>query len=306
MDCWVLAGPTAAGKTAVALELAALAPVEIISCDSMQVYRGMDIGTAKPTPEERARVPHHLIDVVEAWEDFSVGRYVELASAAIASVEARGRRPLVVGGSSLYLKALFWGLFEGPPRDEAVRAELRAEAEARGVEALHARLAEVDPETAAWVHARDELRIIRALEVFRLTGRPISAYQQQFKGEPSRPCRMVGLSWPRAALYERIDARVAQMVREGFVEEVRAILARGGLGPQARQAVGYRHIAACLAGRCSLAEAVSETQKASRRLAKHQWTWLKHFPGIRWVECGPDRPARQVAEEALELLSKTP
>lgn len=280
----VLCGPTAAGKTAVGIRLARELGAEIVGADAMQVYRRLDIGTAKPTPEERALVPHHLIDVVEPDEPFDAARYVALARPAVEEILRRGRIPLVVGGTGLYIRALLHGLFAAPPVDPAVRVRLAAELTARGVEALHARLAQCDPEAARRLHPRDTARILRALEVFEATGRPISALQQAHRfADSPYASRILGLRLERPALYARIDRRVEEMLAAGLEDEVRGLLA-AGLSPasKAMQALGYRHIAAWLEGRIPREEAVRTMKRDTRRYAKRQMTWFRAIPGIRW------------------------
>ena len=292
--CWVLLGPTASGKTALSLALARRHPVEIVSVDSMQVYRGMDVGTAKPSPQERREVPHHMIDVVEPEEEFSVGRYCELARQAMEGIWNRGRRPLLVCGSPLYLKALMWGLFEGPGADAALRVRLASDLQRYGVEYMHQRLARVDPEAAGRIKPTDWRRIERALEVYELTGEPISARQSQFAGPPHFPSVGVGLRWPRHSLYWRIDLRVDNMMSAGLLDEARRLAGR--LGRQAAQAVGYKELIAHLNGATSLEEAVQRIKRSTRRLAKHQLTWFRHFPATRWI----DVPESALAEELLQ------
>ncbi len=280
--CWVITGPTASGKTDVALELARRRGAEIVSVDSMLVYRSMNIGTAKPTPEETAAVPHHMIDVLDPSEPCNVARFCRMASRAIDDIRGRGRLPLLVGGSPLYLKGLLWGLMEAPGGNDALREELRAEAQRDGSVALHRRLGELDPEAAERIHPNDVQRLVRALEVCAATGRGISDGRNQFSGAPVLPHRMVGLRWERAALYRRIDERVDRMLGAGLVEEVRSL--SGRLGPQACQAVGYKELTHFLAGETSLDEAVRLIKRNTRRLAKHQMTWFRHFPHIVWVD----------------------
>ncbi len=280
--CWALVGPTASGKSAVALELARRHPVEIVSVDSMQVYRGMDIGTAKPTAEERRQVPHHMVDVLDPGQSCNVGRFCRMAHEAIEAVRARGKRPLLVGGSPLYLKGLIWGLMEGPGRSAQVRDRLQRELDRTGSEALHRRLARLDPEAARRIHPNDVQRLVRALEVCELTGERITSRQAQFAGEPQLEHRMVGLRWSRAGLYERIEVRVDRMMEAGLLAEVESL--RGTLGPQARQALGYRELLDHLEGLTDLEEAVALIKRNTRRFARHQLTWLRHFPQARWVD----------------------
>jgi tRNA dimethylallyltransferase len=285
----ILTGPTGSGKSRLALDLAERLGAEIVSMDSMALYRGMDIGTAKPSAADRARVPHHLFDVLDPWESASVAWWLGRAAECCRDIVSRGRRPLLVGGTPLYLKALLYGLFEGPSADEEVRRRLTAEAERDGPQALHARLAQVDPASAARLHPNDLRRVIRALEVWELTGRPISAWQTQWSAErPDVPRsahsapRCLWLDLPRDVLYRRIDARVDHMIAEGLVEEVRALrrLERP-LSREAAQALGYKEMFDHLDGRADLAETVQRIQMRSRNLAKRQLTWFRHLPECR-------------------------
>ena len=283
-----LVGPTASGKTGVALELARRMPIEVISLDSMSLYQGMDIGTAKPTAAERAAVMHHLIDVAEPTESFSVGRYLAAAQGVMAEVEVRGRTPVFVGGTPLYLKALVDGLFDGPPADPEIRAELEARAAAEGLGALHEELTRVDPQSAARIHPNDAKRIIRALEVWRKTGQPLGALQTQWtQPAAAQDVRIAGLAWERAELYRRIEARVDRMFEAGLVDEVRGLSAKyGRLGREASQALGYKEVLAHLEGGPGLAETVALVKRNTRRMAKRQLTWFRSFEQIRWFEMG--------------------
>ncbi len=286
----VLCGPTAAGKTTVGIRLARELDGEIVSADALQVYRRMDIGTAKPTAAERALVPHHLIDVVEPDQPFDAARYVALARPAVEDILRRGKVPLVVGGTGLYIRALLHGLFPAPAVDPTVRVRLAAELTARGVEAMHARLAQCDPEAARRLHPRDSARILRALEVFAATGRPISALQRAHRfADSPYVSRILGLRLERSVLYARIDRRVEEMLAAGLEEEVRGLLA-AGFSPalKAMQALGYRHIAAWLEGSLSREEAVRTMKRDTRRYAKRQMTWFRATPGIRWFS--PEDP----------------
>jgi tRNA dimethylallyltransferase len=278
----ILTGPTGSGKTQLGVELAERLGAEIVALDSMTLYRGMDVGTAKPGPEERRRVPHHLLDVLDPWESASVAWWLERAAACCREIEGRGRRVVFVGGTPLYLKALLFGLFDGPPADEALRRQLTAEAEHSGAAALHARLARVDPATAARLHANDVRRVVRALEVWELTGKPISAWQVQWSGTRRDDGRVLCLDLPRPELYARIIARVEQMVAAGLVDEVRALrrLPRP-LSREAAQALGYKEMVEHLDGRATLAETVERIQTRSRNFAKRQLTWFRHLPGCR-------------------------
>jgi tRNA dimethylallyltransferase len=249
----------------------------------MAIYRGLDIGTAKPTPDQRRAVPHHLVDLVVPAEPFSVARWLAAAAAAVADVRGRGRQILFVGGTPLYLRALRDGLAALPPADPAVRAALVAEAAVRGPAALHARLAEIDPAAAARIHAHDLKRIVRALEVARATGRPLSAAFAPAP-HPAFESRLLVVDLPRRLLRERIDRRVERMFSGGLVEETAAALAApGGIGPTARQAAGYAEAIDLLAGRIDRTEAIRRTQARTRQLAKRQLTWLRSFPRANWV-----------------------
>jgi tRNA dimethylallyltransferase len=284
----ILAGPTASGKSALALELAGRLNAEIVAMDSMTLYRGMDVGTAKPSPDDRARALHHLLDVLDPWESASVAWWLGRAANCVRDIEARGRTALFVGGTALYLRALLHGLFDGPPADAELRARLEDEARREGQQALHARLAAVDPLTAARLHVNDLRRVVRALEVHELTGRPISAWQTQWReSEAAAPGgfdRCLCLDPPREELYRRIDRRVEQMVAEGLVEEVRALLRLDRpLSREARQALGYKELFAHLEGKSTLQDAVREIQTRSRNYAKRQRTAFRHLRGCRLV-----------------------
>lgn len=297
----VLIGCTAAGKTAVALELARRIDAEIVSVDSMLIYRGMDIGTGKPTAAQREQVPHHLIDVREPHEPFSVAEYLELADAAIAEIRRRGRAVLAVGGTALYLKALLYGLFAGPSRDPALRQHIREQAKRDGTAALHAQLARLDPDSARRIHPNDLRRIERALEVYHVTGRPISEHQQQWEARRTRyRVRMFGLARQREDLHQRINRRVVQMIQAGWVEELRELLSQAQpMSQQARQALGYGILAEHLAGQISLDEAVERVKIATRQFAKAQRTWFRRFDPVTWINVGPDESPGSVVERIL-------
>jgi tRNA dimethylallyltransferase len=282
----ILTGPTGSGKSQLALDLAQRLDAEIVSMDSMALYRRMDIGTAKPTAEERRRVPHHLLDVLEPWESASVAWWLRRAADCCANISERGKRPLFVGGTPLYLKALLYGLFDAPPAEETIRRRLYAEADALGGAALHARLAAVDPVSAARLHPNDVRRVVRALEVWELTGRPLSAWQTQWStaANPPNDPRCLCLDRPRAELYARIDARVERMIAEGLVEEVRALrqLERP-LSREAAQALGYKEMFAYLDGQADLTATVQRIQMRTRNFAKRQMTWFRRLP-VRRIE----------------------
>ncbi|MBX7105868.1 MAG: tRNA (adenosine(37)-N6)-dimethylallyltransferase MiaA [Gemmataceae bacterium] len=280
--CLILTGPTGSGKSALAVELAEAIGAEIIAADSMTVYRGMDIGTAKPSPADRARVPHHLIDVLDPAESASVAWWLEAAAGAVSNIRARGRVPLFVGGTPLYLKALLFGLFEGPPVDAGVRKKWEMEADRIGPVALHARLAEIDPVSAGRLHPNDVRRVVRALEVYELTGKPLSSLQMQWSEEPADDPRVLCLDVPREVLYRRIDARVQEMVLAGWLDEVRRLRERP-MSREAAFALGYQQLAAVLDGKMSHDEAIRAIQQASRQYAKRQLTWFRNWPGLKFV-----------------------
>jgi tRNA dimethylallyltransferase len=298
----VILGPTASGKSALALAVARQTHAEILSVDSMQVYRGMDIGTAKPTANEQAQTPHHLIDLVDADESFTVARFVELADAVIASARARQVPLVVTGGTPLYYKALFQGLFEGPGRDEALRQQLQALSN----EELHRRLAAVDPPSAAKLHPNDTRRLIRALEVYELTGRPISSHQTEWESlEQRHAATWVGLLWDRDALNRRINARVKAMIAAGWVDETKALIERfGSLSPTAAEATGYHELIEHLQGRRTLDEAIEQIKIATRQLARRQMKWFRRFPNVHWVP--GDHPLDENVEKTLSIWFKAP
>jgi len=307
----VITGQTATGKERLAVAVAERLGGEILSADSMKVYRGMDIGTAKAPPDVRRKVPHHLVDVADPTPGapaplgpgFSTARWVELADAVIADASARGRAAIVSGGTALYLKALLEGLFEGPAADEQVRARLSAEAEADGTGALHARLAEVDPEAAGRIHPNDLRRIIRALEVWELTGSPISALQTQWGRRRGRyrPL-LVAIRRSSQDLGRRIEARVGRMVEAGLVDEVRRLADRpGGLALGPRQALGYAEVLEHLAGRMAWEETLEAIRLHTRQFARAQMKWLRRFEGLVWLDAGPDAPADGLADRVVDL-----
>jgi tRNA dimethylallyltransferase len=297
-------GVTASGKARLGFELARSLDGEIISVDSMKVYRRMDIGTAKASKEAQQQVRHHLIDVVEPSESFSVGLFLEKAQAAIEDIRSRGKTVVAVGGTALYIKALLYGLFEGPGSDEGIRAELRAQAQREGTVRLHEALQRIDPEAASRIDRNDAKRIIRALEVYQLTGRPISTFQKQFDAEkPVHDWTLLGLRREKAEESRRMNARVKKMIDQGLVEEVKALLAEDKpLSRQARCAIGYAEIIEHLQGRINLEDAVEEIKKNTRRLAKGQRTWFKTFKGVRWIDVGPEEAAESVIERAKKEL----
>jgi tRNA dimethylallyltransferase len=282
----ILLGPTASGKTGLAVRLAENVGAEILNADSMQVYRFMDIGTAKPTEEQRRRVPHHLLDLVDPDESFSVADFRTAAEQAIADIAARGKRIIVCGGTGLYIRALTKGLVDAPGGDEGIRNELRDLAGREGGGALHSLLEKVDPATAVRLHPNDQFRIIRALEIWRITGRPVSELRGEHGFSDSRyTCLKLGLAIDRELLYESIDTRVESMMRAGFQDEVRNLLASGypaSLKPM--RSLGYRHIIGYLKGEYSLEDALLLMKRDTRRYAKRQLTWFNQDREIKWIE----------------------
>jgi tRNA dimethylallyltransferase len=277
-----IVGPTASGKSALALRVAEAVPAEIVSCDSLQVYRGLDIGSAKPTAADRARVPHHLLDVANPDETFSAARYAESARAAIAAIGARGRLPIVVGGTGLYLRALLLGLFPGPARDEGLRRRFEGMAERFGDERMHRRLGRVDPQAAARIAPRDRIRVVRALEVFALTGRPISALHGRSQPLEGYATHLIGLSPTREALRLRVTERTRAMLRAGLVEEVRGLIEQGYGATRALDAIGYRQARGVVEGRLTVAVAEAEIVRETMRYAKRQMTWFRHQASVAW------------------------
>jgi tRNA dimethylallyltransferase len=290
-----IVGPTAAGKSALALALAAFLDGEIINYDSVQLYRGFDIGSGKLSPQERHGVPHHLLDCLEAGDQFTAGDYRREALRVLEEIKARARLPILVGGTGLYLRALFMGLFEGPPRSEELRRRLHAMAERRGREFLHRLLGRLDPTVAARIQPRDTQKTVRALEVCILARTPISAMQARGRsGLKGYQVIRVGLHPDRTELCQRIDARVESMFTRGLVEETRALLARQDRSRfKTLGALGYRQASAVAQGELSLPEAVLQTQAATRRYAKRQMTWFRHEPGIIWFGGFGDDPRVQ-------------
>ncbi|MEA3403473.1 MAG: tRNA (adenosine(37)-N6)-dimethylallyltransferase MiaA [Armatimonadota bacterium] len=295
----VIAGPTAAGKTEMSLRVAQRVGGEIVSADSMQIYTGMDIGTAKPTAEERARAPIHLIDFIPPDGEYTVVDFTRDAERAILDIHHRGRLPILSGGTGLYLRALAEGFdFPPGPEDEEVRQRLHAEAEEVGSEALHARLAEVDPAAAQRIEPGDARRIVRALEVWELTGEPISAQQDvDAHGGNHYNCAKYVLTAPRGVLFERIERRIDEMMEAGWLDEVRRLADSGVTSDcQSMQAIGYRHLLQHLSGERDLDETVRLIKRDTRRYAKRQMTWLRSGEGYRWLSMGGDRQRGACAE----------
>jgi tRNA dimethylallyltransferase len=296
-DCWYVTGPTASGKTQIGLELAQRLDAEIISLDSMAVYQQMDIGTAKPTIQQRQLVPHHLLDVVSPATEFNLSQYVQQAHLAIERIRQAGREVLFVGGTPLYLKALLRGIYEGPPADWKFREQIEKELEETGIESLHQRLSQVDPLTAHRLHPNDKRRVIRALEVYKITGQPISHQQDQFDdGLPAQQCKVFVLGWPRDVLHTRIEERVEKMFAMGLVDEVEQLLQQyQTLSRTASQAVGYREVIEMLQAGGQLPEAIERVTIRTRQFARRQETWFRSLSECRRVEqSGVADPAETV------------
>jgi len=299
----LILGVTGSGKGRLAFELAEAFGAEIISIDSMKVYRRMDIGTAKPPEEARRRIKYHLIDVVEPSESFSVGLFLDCASSAVEQIKAAGKPVIAVGGTALYIKALLYGLFEGPGRDEDLRSELDERARKQGLEQLYLELQNVDPAAAQNIHPNDAKRIIRALEVHTITGRPISSMQQQWQAEPSQGWSIIGLRREKTDDSKRINRRVKEMIDKGLVDEVRSLLAEERpLSKQARSAIGYAEIIAYLRGDTGLDDAIELIKKNSRRLAKSQRTWFRTFRNVNWFDVERDEPTEKILDRTKQLL----
>jgi tRNA dimethylallyltransferase len=278
---------------------------EIISIDSMKVYRRMDIGTAKPPKEAREQAKHHLIDIIEPSDSFSVRSFLDNALEAIKRIKAGNKPVVAVGGTSLYIKALLYGLFEGPAADKQIRAELRARAETQGLDQLYRQLTQVDPEAAARIHQNDARRIIRALEVYELTGKPISSFQRQWNPQQTSDERratdydwtIIGLRRDKAEENKTINARVKKMIAAGLVDEVKSLLSEEKpLSPQARCAIGYAEVIDHLSGKTTLDDAIELIKKNTRRLAKSQRTWFKTFRSVHWLNIGPEEPGEKILD----------
>ena len=300
-----IAGPTASGKTALAVELAKELDGEVVSCDSMQVYRRMDIGTAKPTPDEMQGIRHHMLDVAEPDEDFSVSRYCAMAGPIVDDIVARGKNAVIAGGTGLYMDSLIRGNDFAPFPSTGVREQLDAEADSRGIQVLFDRLKSIDPEAAGKLHLSDRKRIIRALEVYLETGETITAHNRKTRLIPPRYTPIwLGLDFEnRADLYRRIDLRVGMMLEAGLVEEIRSLLDSGI--PEkctAMQAIGYKEFVAALDGQCSIQEAADQVRQSSRRYAKRQLTWFRRNPSMHWLIRHPGQDAAEILEAARQVL----
>ena len=301
----LILGVTASGKGRLAFDLAESLGAEIISIDSMKVYRRMDIGTAKPPQEARQRIKYHLIDIVEPSDSFSVGAFRDAALHAIEQIKSRNRPVIAVGGTALYIKALLYGLFEGPGSNQQIRAELKARAQAQGLAELYCELTKIDPIAAERINPNDSKRIIRALEVYQLTGKPISSLQKQWDNDDNKhDWTIIGLRREKAEGSKRINSRVKKMIDVGFVDEVKSLLAEEKpLSKQARCAIGYAEIIEYLNGQISLEDAIELIKKNTRRLAKNQRTWFKTFKNVHWLDIEPDEPPEKILTRTKILLN---
>ena len=309
-DLIVITGPTATGKTALGVEAALALNGEVVSADSMQIYRGMDIGTAKPTREEMRGVPHHMLDVADPGEDFSAAKYVELASACVEEIRSRGRLPIVVGGTGLYIDGLLRGTaYAAAPDDPSLRTELEEEYDRLGGEAFREKLRAVDPARAERLAPGDKKRLVRAMEVYTLTGETITAHDERSRAAPPRFSALkLALDFrERETLYERIDRRAAKMFEDGLADEVRGLLDAGiPTDGTAMQAIGYKETAAYLRGEMPLEETVELVQRRSRQYAKRQLTWLRRDDSIRWIRWEKEPEIRSVRQISTIFPVKRP
>ncbi|MFO7970121.1 MAG: tRNA (adenosine(37)-N6)-dimethylallyltransferase MiaA [Desulfobacterales bacterium] len=298
----IICGPTALGKTSMAIKVAEIFNGEIIGADSMQIYRYMDIGTAKPTADEQSHVAHHMIDLIDPDEHFDARQFAEMAYEKIIRLYARGITPFVVGGTGLYIKALVHGLFKSGPSDIQVRDRLQEQARIYGVDFLHQKLRRYDPDTAERIHPNDSYRIIRALEVYELTGKSITEFQQDHGFKENRfNALKIGLHIKRELLYDRIDHRVDAMIDSGFFDEVNRLLGMGYSDDlKSMQSIGYRHLIDFIKGRCSWDETLRTLKRDTRRYAKRQLTWFKAEPEIVWKKPGQLREIRQLIKKFLQ------
>ena len=304
----VICGPTASGKTALSIALAKAFDGEVVSADSMQIYRRMDIGTAKPTKQEMDGVPHHMLDVAEPGEAYSVSRYVEEATACVEDILARGKLPIVCGGTGLYIDGLIRGTdYQPAGTDNGIREQLEGEGEAQGAEQMMARLAAVDPDSAARLHLSDKRRILRALEVYLATGETITVHNARTKAIPPRyEAVMIGLNTePRQILYDRIDRRVGVMLEQGLLQEVQRLLEDGLLEGTAAQAIGYKELLAYFRGEMTLETAADLIRQKSRNYAKRQLTWFRRDERVKWIVYNAPEAAQAVLQEATNYLTQT-
>lgn len=301
-----IAGPTASGKTALAVELAKILNAEVVSCDSMQIYKRMNIGTAKPTAEEMQGIPHHMLSVAEPYEDFSVSRYCEMATPIVDDILSRGKTVIIAGGTGLYMDALIRGNDFAPCPSTGMRKRLEAQADKDGMEAMLTLLRSIDPDAAAKLHLADRKRIIRALEVYYETGQTITAHNLKTQQIPPRytPLWFALEDENRSDLYARIDRRVDKMLEEGLLQEIRDLLAEGiPEKSTAMQAIGYKEFVDALNGNCTVAEAAAQVQQSSRKYAKRQLTWFRRNPTIHWLRRAPGETTAEIVGKARQILA---
>ena len=301
-----IAGPTASGKTALAVELAKLVNGEVVSCDSMQIYKRMDIGTAKPTQEEMQGIRHHMLSVAEPWEDFSVSRYCQLASPMVDDITARGKTAIIAGGTGLYMDALIRGNAFAPYPSTGMREKLEAQADAEGMEAMLSILASIDPESAARLHLADRKRIIRALEVYYETGQTITSHNLKTQSLPPKykPVWFALQDENRQDLYDRIDRRVDKMLQDGLIDEIKPLLSDGiPENATSMQAIGYKEFVAALKGEYTIDQAAAQVKLSSRHYAKRQLTWFRRNSAIHWLRRAPGETTREIVAKARQVLA---
>ena len=302
---WVLTGPTACDKTEIGFTVAQKIKGEIISADSMLFYRGMDIGTAKPSLDMRELVPHHFIDIIDPWESYSVGRYVDDVESLIDAADSKDRKFLIVGGSPLYVKGLVDGIFNGPEADWDIRRELEVLADEKGNQHVHDILQKIDPVKAVELHPNNLRRIIRAIEVYRITGKPVSKLQEEYKlARKSYQFNILCIAREREDIYRRINERVGTMFDKGLVDEVKSLLENPeGLSKQAKQALGYKEVIQYLDGELTLDDAKEMVKQSTRRFAKRQMTWFRSFPDIQWLDAEELEGSGSISDEIITLLN---
>lgn len=302
---YLILGVTSSGKSRLAFDLAKTLGGEIISIDSMKVYKKLDIGTAKPPLERRNAVKYHMIDIVDPWDAFSVSDFLDLSEQAATKIESQGRPVIGAGGTAMYIKNMLYGLFDGPGTDLALREELKERLEIEGHGVLHRELAQVDSVAAEKIHPNDAKRVVRALEVFKLTGKPISSFQTQFSAPmPDPRWRVIGIRREKEVESCRINARVKKMVEMGLVDEVRSLLEmEKPLSKQASVAIGYAEFNDYFAGKITLEKAIEKIKVNTRRLAKGQRTWFKSFKGVHWLDFGGDASSEEILKKTLEVIN---
>ncbi len=306
MPVILILGVTASGKSSASFKLAEKLSAEIISIDSMKVYRRMDIGTAKPSLQQRSLVPHHLIDIIEPQDSFSVDQFLSLADSAIEDIKSRNRPVIASGGTAMYIKALLYGIFDGPGTDESIRNHLKKLVKEHSLAYLHQKLKAVDPQAAQRIHPNDEKRLIRALEVFELTGKPISQFQNQFDAQkPRHNWTIIGLRRQKQQENSRINLRVKMMIQQGLVDEVKKLTEEyPPVSAQAASAIGYAEIIDYLSGEFTLEKAVEKIKINTRRFAKSQRTWFKTFKNVNWIDVGQDDSLENIVRKIMIIVEK--